>query len=74
MEQGKIKVGILPNQFLKSNGIFDKDEAIKLSGKIAGVFRLSHPLCHPYACHNAHHSGKQSAGQSPSCLFYLCRN
>lgn len=37
MEQGKIKVGILPNQFLKSNGIFDKDEAIKLSGKIAGV-------------------------------------
>lgn len=33
----KVKVGILPNQFLKSNGTFDKDEAIKLSGKIAGV-------------------------------------
>ena len=37
MEQAKIKVGILPNQFLKSDGTFDKDEAIKLSGKIAGV-------------------------------------
>jgi hypothetical protein len=37
MEQTKIKVGILPNQFLKSDGTFDKDEAIKLSGKIAGV-------------------------------------
>lgn len=37
MEQTKIKVGILPNQFLKSNGTFDKEEALKLSGKIAGV-------------------------------------
>lgn len=37
MEKSKIKVGILPNQFLKSDGTFDKDEAIKLSGKIAGV-------------------------------------
>ena len=37
MEQRKIKVGILPNQFLKSDGTFDKEEAIKLSGKIAGV-------------------------------------
>ena len=37
MEKTKIKVGILPNQFLKSDGTFDKDEAIKLSGKIAGV-------------------------------------
>ena len=37
MEQKRIKVGILPNQFLKSNGTFDKEEAIKLSGKIAGV-------------------------------------
>lgn len=37
MEQTKIKVGILPNQFLKSDGTFDKDEAIKLSGKIAGI-------------------------------------
>ena len=36
MEQ-KIKVGILPNQFLKSDGTFDKEEAIKLCGKIAGV-------------------------------------
>lgn len=37
MEQTKIKVGILPNQFLKEDGTFDKDEAIMLSGKIAGV-------------------------------------
>lgn len=37
MEHTKIKVGILPNQFLKADGTFDKDEAIKLSGKIAGV-------------------------------------
>lgn len=37
MKQTKIKVGILPNQFLKLDGTFDKDEAIKLSGKIAGV-------------------------------------
>lgn len=27
----------MPNQFLKSDGTFNKDEAIKLSGKIAGV-------------------------------------
>lgn len=32
-----IKIDILPNQFLKDNGTFDKEEAIKLSGKIAGV-------------------------------------
>lgn len=37
MENTKIKVGILPNQFLKKNGTFDKEEAIKLSGKIAGI-------------------------------------
>lgn len=37
MEQTKIKVGILPNQFLKEDGTFDKDEAIMLSGKFAGV-------------------------------------
>lgn len=37
MKEEKIKVGILPNQFLKSDGSFDKDEAIKLAGKIAGV-------------------------------------
>ncbi len=37
MEERKLKVGILPNQFLKSDGTFDLDEALKLSGKIAGV-------------------------------------
>lgn len=37
MENTKIKVGILPNQFLKSDGTFDKETAIKLCGKIAGV-------------------------------------
>ena len=37
MEQTKIKVGILPNQFLKADGTFDKNEAIMLSGKFAGV-------------------------------------
>jgi len=37
MEQTQIKVGILPNQFLKYDGTFDKEEAIKLSGKIAGI-------------------------------------
>ncbi len=37
MEQKKIKVGILPSQFLKEDGSFDKIEAIKLSGKIAGI-------------------------------------
>ena len=37
MEDMKIKIGILPNQFLKDDGTYDKTEAIKLSGKIAGV-------------------------------------
>ena len=37
MEKSSIKVGILPNQFLKSDGTFDKQEAIKLSGKIGGI-------------------------------------
>lgn len=37
MERTKLKIGILPNQFLKSNGTFDKEKAIILSGKIAGV-------------------------------------
>ena len=37
MENIQIKVGILPNQFLNSDGTFNKEEAIKLSGKIAGV-------------------------------------
>ena len=37
MEQYNMKVSILPNQFLKEDGTFDKDSAIKLAGKIAGV-------------------------------------
>lgn len=37
MEQNKIRIDILPNQFLKSNGTFDKDKALLLAGKIAGV-------------------------------------
>ncbi len=37
MEQTKIKVGILTNQYLKTDGTFNKKEAINLSGKIAGV-------------------------------------
>lgn len=37
MEKTKIKVGILPNQFLKSNKTFDKGAALKFCGKIAGV-------------------------------------
>lgn len=37
MEKMGIKVSILPNYFLKLNGTFDKQEAIKLSGKIAGI-------------------------------------
>lgn len=32
-----INVSILPNQFLKLDGTFDKEEAIKLSGHIAGL-------------------------------------
>lgn len=32
-----IKINILPNQYRKDDGTFDKKEAIKLSGKIAGV-------------------------------------
>ena len=32
-----IKIDILPNQYRKEDGTFDKKEAIKLSGKIAGV-------------------------------------
>lgn len=34
---GKIKIDILPNYYLKDNGTFDMEEAIKLCGKIAGV-------------------------------------
>lgn len=37
MEKMGIKVSILPNYFLKLNGTFDKQEAIMLSGKIAGI-------------------------------------
>ena len=33
----RMNISILPNQFLKDNGTFDKEEAIKLCGKIAGV-------------------------------------
>lgn len=33
----KVNVSILPNYFLKEDGTFDKDEALKLSGKIAGI-------------------------------------
>ena len=32
-----MNISILPNQFLKNNGTFDREEAIKLCGKIAGV-------------------------------------
>ena len=36
--ENKIKIDILPNTpFLNENGSYNKDEAIKLSGKIAGV-------------------------------------
>ena len=37
MEQLKMEIGILPNQYLKTDGTFNKKEAINLSGKIAGV-------------------------------------
>ena len=51
MEREKIKVDILPNLFLKEDGTFDKENAIKLSGKIAGVCydkeRFSHLLNEP---------------------------
>lgn len=38
MKKTNIKIDILPNcQYLNEDGTFNKDEAIKLSGKIAGV-------------------------------------
>lgn len=37
MEKAKIKISILPNQFLKADGTFEREKAIMLSGKIAGV-------------------------------------
>lgn len=37
MEKLKMQVNLLPNLFLKLDGTFDKQEALKLSGKIAGV-------------------------------------
>ena len=37
MEQTKLKIDILPNQFLKKDGTFDKVQALKLCGKIAGI-------------------------------------
>jgi len=33
----KIKIEIVPNYFLKNDGTFDMEEALKLSGKFAGV-------------------------------------
>lgn len=35
--QNNIKVDLLPNLYVSENGIFKKDEALTLSGKIAGV-------------------------------------
>ena len=37
MERFDIKVDLLPNYFLNEDGTFNKEEAIKLSGKIAGI-------------------------------------
>ena len=37
MNESTIKIGIQPNKYLNDNGTFNKEEAIKLSGKIAGV-------------------------------------
>ncbi len=37
MERSSLRIDILPNQFLRSDGSFNKDKAIKLCGKIAGV-------------------------------------
>ncbi len=37
MKNLKIKIDILPNQFLKSDGTFDKEGALKFSGRVAGV-------------------------------------
>ena len=35
--KSNVKIDMLPNQFLKDDGTFDKEEALKLCGKIAGV-------------------------------------
>ena len=37
MKDSRLKINILPNYFLKYDGTFDQRDAIKLSGKIAGV-------------------------------------
>ena len=37
MNKEKMKISILPNYFLNEDGTFNKQEAILLSGKIAGV-------------------------------------
>ncbi len=37
MEKFNTKIGLLPNQFRKENGTFDKEGALILSGKIGGV-------------------------------------
>ena len=35
--KNNIKIDILPNQFLNSDGTFDKNNALNLCGKIAGI-------------------------------------
>lgn len=37
MKKNNVKVDILPNYFLKKDGTFDKEKALRFSGKIAGV-------------------------------------
>lgn len=37
MNDSKLKIDILPNYFLNDNGTFNKEEALLLSGKIAGI-------------------------------------
>lgn len=37
MENNKIKIDILPNQFMKSDNTFDQKKALNLCGKIAGI-------------------------------------
>ena len=37
MEKYGIKVDILPNYYLGENGVYNKDSALNLGGKIAGV-------------------------------------
>lgn len=37
MEATNLKIGIIPNQFLRNDGTFDRERAIVLCGKFAGV-------------------------------------